>query len=71
MTHTEGQAPPYLKRFLFIHLIVLMSLFFSPSRFAICAFFLMTFFRVLGVSISYHRYFSHRAFETTRFFQFI
>ncbi len=71
MTQTEGRPLPYLKRFLFIHLIVLMSLFFSPSRFAICAFFLMTFFRVLGVGISYHRYFSHRAFETTRFFQFI
>ena len=71
MHKSKSKSPPYLKRFLFIHAIVLTSLFFSPSRFAIYSFFLMTFFRVIGVSISYHRYFSHRSFETTRIFQFI
>ncbi|MDX1695948.1 MAG: fatty acid desaturase [Ketobacteraceae bacterium] len=31
---------------------------------------MLTIIRVMGVSISYHRYFSHRAFETSRAFRF-
>src|SRR5258706_8819573 len=41
----------------------------GPIALGVCAFSL--FVSMFGVTGGYHRYFSHRAFQTSRFFQFI
>jgi stearoyl-CoA desaturase (Delta-9 desaturase) len=58
-------------RFLFLHLGSL-GIFFVPMERSLVALFLATFFfRMLGVECGYHRYFSHKAYKTSRVFQFI
>ena len=41
----------------------------SPAAIAMCLF--MYFLRMFAVTAGYHRYFSHRSYKTSRFFQFL
>ncbi|MSR30060.1 MAG: acyl-CoA desaturase [Gemmataceae bacterium] len=65
--------PNWLKSFPFIvlHLACLSALFveFSWSLFYLCLGSYLV--RMFGITAGYHRYFSHRAYKTTRWFQFV
>ena len=57
--------------FLAIHLAVLF-VFFVPVTWPALALFAVTYaFRIFALTGAYHRYFSHRAYKTSRVFQFI
>jgi len=57
--------------FLLVHLAGLSAFLtgVSPAAIAMCLF--MYFLRMFAVTGGYHRYFSHRSFKTSRFFQFV
>ncbi len=57
--------------FILMHLSVLLTFWtgVTPAAVAICIF--GVFFRLFGITGGYHRYFSHRTYQTSRFFQFI
>jgi stearoyl-CoA desaturase (delta-9 desaturase) len=58
--------------FFAIHLFVLVSIFFWSWTYAIgLSIFGFYFVGMFAVTAGYHRYFSHRTFKTTRFFQFV
>src|SRR3954469_8058138 len=58
-------------RLLVVHAGALAA-FFVPFHWALAALLAPTFFpRMFGVEAVYHRYFSHRAFKTSRAFQFV
>lgn len=56
--------------FLGVHLACFLALFTGVSVFALCVMLFMYAFRVLGITVGYHRYFAHRAFRTSRPMQF-
>lgn len=58
-------------RLIFIHLLVLAVFWTGTSAMALCLALFFFIWRGLFLSISYHRYFSHRSFKTSRTFQFI
>lgn len=60
-----------LLRLIVMHLLALFvfKVGVSPVVIGLFVFFLV--FRALGLTVAYHRYFSHRAFKTSRFFQFV
>lgn len=70
----EKRNKPILKQeiaFLLIHLMPLGALWTGATWFdwAMCAFFYVT--RMLWVTGGYHRYFSHKSYRTSRWFQFV
>lgn len=79
MTNTTSMTPearrkPIMKQeiaFAVIHLLPLGALFTGATLFdwILCAFFYV--FRMFWVTGGYHRYYSHKSYKTSRFFQFI
>ena len=70
----EKRNPPVLKQEIgmtVLHLIPFLGIWTGATWFdwAVCAF--LYFFRMFWVTGGYHRYFSHRSYNTSRFFQFI
>lgn len=59
-------------RVVIFHAICILGCFYTTFKIE-CLYLLAGsyFIRLPGVSASYHRYFSHRSFETSRFFQFL
>ena len=58
--------------FLAFHLFALVAPFFVPFHWSYVAWALALYYlRMWAVTIGYHRYFSHRAFKTSRVFQFV
>ncbi|EQC44156.1 fatty acid desaturase [Bacteriovorax sp. DB6_IX] len=60
-----------LLRLIIVHMLALFVFKVGVSATAIGFFVFFFFVRALGLTVAYHRYFAHRAFKTTRFFQFI
>ena len=54
-----------------LHLAGLLIFYVGYSHLALAMFTIFYLIRFIGVSISYHRYFSHRSFKTGRIFQFV
>jgi len=54
-----------------IHLATLLAFYTGVSTIALNIAILMYFVRGMGITIGFHRYFSHKSFKTNRFFQFI
>jgi stearoyl-CoA desaturase (delta-9 desaturase) len=57
--------------FLIVHLMPLAAIFTGATWFdwAMCAF--LYFFRMFWITAGYHRYFAHKSYKTSRFFQFV
>ncbi len=54
-----------------IHLATLLAFYTGVSSVALNIAILMYFIRGMGITVGFHRYFSHKSFKTNRFFQFI
>lgn len=70
----EKRNKPLLKTevaFIIVHLLPFAAIFTGATWFdwAMCAFFY--FFRMFWITGGYHRYFSHNAYKTSRWFQFV
>jgi stearoyl-CoA desaturase (delta-9 desaturase) len=70
----EKRSKPHLKTevtFIIVHLLPLAALFTGATWFdwSMCAFFY--FFRMFWITGGYHRYFAHKSYKTSRWFQFI
>ncbi len=71
----QAKASPHnylsLTTFVFLgfHLVPLLAFFTHVTRFDWIVAFALYFIRMFFVTASYHRYFSHRAFKTSRWFQ--
>src|ERR1043166_1570192 len=70
----EARRKPILKQeiaFLFVHLIPLGAICTGATWFdwAVCAFLYVT--RMFWVTGGYHRYFAHKSYRTSRWFQFV
>ena len=70
----EKRSKPLLKTeitFIIVHLLPLAAIFTGATWFdwAMCAFFY--FFRMFWITGGYHRYFAHKAYKTSRWFQFV
>ena len=63
--------PLRIAPFIFLHVACLGAFFTGVSWFAFLLMLLTYGIRVLGITVGYHRYFSHRAFRTSRPMQFI
>lgn len=57
--------------FISIHIASLLIFWIGFSWIALITCFLLWFIRMFGITGGYHRYFSHRAYKTTRWFQFV
>jgi stearoyl-CoA desaturase (delta-9 desaturase) len=72
-TGGEAVAPAYsvvsVLRTTTFHLLALGVFWVGVSRAALLVFFASYYVRSLAISLGYHRYFSHRTFETSRAFQ--
>ena len=58
-------------RLIFIHLLVLTVFLTGTSQSALVVAFVAFIWRGIFLTLSYHRYFSHRSFKTSRFVQFL
>ncbi len=58
-------------RILLFHLSVVLVFVTGFSQTALVCFLLLFTIRMFAISAGYHRYFSHRSFETSRIFQFV
>jgi len=67
----EGQIPDITKKIFFVavHLACLAALWTGVSWAAVAVCALMYFVRMFAITGGYHRYFSHRSYKTSRFFQ--
>ena len=70
----ENRKKPILKQeiaFLIVHLLPLAALWTGATLFdwIICAF--LYFFRMFWITGGYHRYFAHKSYKTSRWFQFV
>ena len=70
----ETRSKPLLKTeiaFITVHLLPFAAIFTGATWFdwALCVFFY--FFRMFWITGGYHRYFSHNAYKTSRWFQFV
>ncbi len=70
----EVRNKPLLKQeiaFLIVHLLPLFALLTGATLFdwIVCAF--LYFFRMFWITGGYHRYFSHKSYKTSRWFQFV
>jgi stearoyl-CoA desaturase (Delta-9 desaturase) len=54
-----------------IHLSTLLAFYTGVSTIALSIAILMYFVRGMGITVGFHRYFSHKSYKTNRFFQFI
>ena len=54
-----------------IHLSTLLAFYTGVSTIALSVAILMYFVRGMGITVGFHRYFSHKSYKTNRFFQFI
>jgi len=59
-----------VSRIILFHLSALLVFYVGFSWTALAVFLVSLILRTFGVAAGYHRYFSHRSFKTTRFFQF-
>ena len=58
--------------FTVFHILAIVGIFFFPlTQSMLILFIAMYFFRGYGITIGLHRYFSHRSFKTSRWFQFV
>ncbi len=57
--------------FILMHVSVLLVLWTGASWFAVGACVFLYYIRMFGLTAGYHRYFSHRSYKTSRFFQFV
>lgn len=57
--------------FISIHIASLLIFWVGFSWVALITCFFLWFIRMFGITAGYHRYFSHRAYKTTRWFQFV
>jgi stearoyl-CoA desaturase (Delta-9 desaturase) len=71
MERNDSRHLPNVVRFVILHLAGLFVFSVGYSHVALIAFVLFYLIRFSGVSIAYHRYFSHRSFKTSRLFQFL
>lgn len=60
---------PFLLMHLACFLVFLPDIHATPAAIALCIGFYVL--RMFGITAGYHRYFSHRAYKTSRFFQFV
>jgi|SRR5882724_7875610 len=70
----EKRNKPLLKTeisFIIVHLLPLAAIFTGATMFdwLMCAF--LYFFRMFWITGGYHRYFAHKSYKTSRFFQFV
>ncbi len=70
----EPRRKPVLSQeisFILVHLLPLLAFFTGATAFdwAVCVF--LYFFRMFWITAGYHRYFAHRSYKTSRWFQFI
>ena len=56
---------------LVIHLLCLLVFFTGASWIAFSVFLFSFVIRIFGITAGYHRYFSHKSYKTTRWFQFV
>jgi stearoyl-CoA desaturase (delta-9 desaturase) len=80
---TEPEAAPYASAntengisikivpFIFMHVACLAVIFTGVSWSAVLLCAALYFIRMFALTAGYHRYFSHRAYKTSRFFQFV
>jgi stearoyl-CoA desaturase (delta-9 desaturase) len=73
-TSPEVRRKPVLKQeiaFALVHLLPLGALYTGATLFdwIVCAF--LYFFRMFWVTGGYHRYFAHKSYKTSRWFQFV
>src|SRR4249920_3099311 len=72
---TKSFVPMWVKNipFLLMHLaclgVFLPNVYATPTAIALCVGLYLL--RMFGITAGYHRYFSHRAYKTSRFFQFV
>jgi len=57
--------------FITLHLACLSALFVEAPWIALCLCGFNYFIRMFGITAAYHRYFAHRAYKTSRWFQFV
>jgi stearoyl-CoA desaturase (Delta-9 desaturase) len=57
--------------FLLLHLALLTVFLVPVDAFSLTLMVLTYFWRMFGITAGYHRYFAHRAYKTSRFFQFV
>jgi stearoyl-CoA desaturase (Delta-9 desaturase) len=69
----SARGRPWLKNvpFLGLHLGCLAVFFVSPDWPSLILFVVLYFVRMFGITAGYHRYFSHRSYKTSRWFQFV
>lgn len=56
--------------FILMHVMALAAFFFEFNMTMFCLCLFSYYVRMVGVTAGYHRYFSHRSYKTSRFFQF-
>src|SRR5437763_12743807 len=57
--------------FLGLHVACISVFFVKATPLALILCFVTYFIRMFGITAGYHRYFSHRAFKTSRWFQYV
>src|SRR5947209_1412966 len=57
--------------FVLMHVACILVIWTGISRIAVITCLLSYLVRMFGITAGYHRYFSHRTFQTSRFFQFV
>lgn len=72
-TFHSPRASAWLRNvpFIAMHLSLVALFFVSPSWLSLVLCAVLYFVRTFGLTAGYHRYFSHRAFKTSRLFQFV
>jgi len=72
MNHSETVSLFIKGRFIFFHVVFIISAFLVPMESSALLLGVFLYFtRMFGVTAGYHRYFSHRAFKTSRSFAFL
>ncbi len=71
LTHEQKMAKIFTIVMILMHVGALGFIFTGVSKFALLVAFIMYLIRGMGITIGYHRYFSHKSFKTSRVFQFI
>jgi stearoyl-CoA desaturase (Delta-9 desaturase) len=66
----DDTAYPSVSAFLLVHLTCLAALITGMTEQALILGFALYWIRIFAIGAGYHRYFSHRAFKTSRLFQF-
>lgn len=69
--HDEDIVYPETVPFVLIHLAAFGAIFTGVTVQALVMMVVLYFLRIFAIGAAYHRYFSHRAFSTSRWFQFV